>query len=170
MPHFLSQNWLLDRRHLLRGLGVSLALPLLDCMKPLFAAENTKRPRRSVFIYLPNGVNTYEYQMPTAGADYQMSKPLQALSKHRDVITPISGMYHPRGLGHHHNCSSIWLTGAKIGQAERNSISVDQLMATVTAPQTRFPSIELSNQGHSCLLYTSPSPRDGLLSRMPSSA
>ena len=24
--------------------------------------------------------------------------------------------------------------------------------------------------GHSCLLYTSPSPRDGLLSRMPSSA
>ena len=68
------------------GDWVFLALPLLDCMKPLFA-ENTKRPRRSVFIYLPNGVNTYEYQMPTAGADYQMSKPLQALSKHRDVIT-----------------------------------------------------------------------------------
>jgi len=163
MPHFLSQNWLLDRRHLLRGLGVSLALPLLDCMKPLLAAENAKRPRRSVFIYLPNGVNTYEYQMPTAGADYQMSKPLQALSKHRDVITPISGMYHPRGLGHHHNCSTIWLTGAKIGQAERNSISVDQLMATVTAPQTRFPSIELSNQGHSLSYNT-----DGI--RLPAQA
>lgn len=149
MANFLDQAWLLNRRHVLRGLGVSLALPLLDCMKPLHGAENAKRPRRSAFIYLPNGVNTHEYQMTTAGANYQLSKPLESLEKHRDVMTPISGMYHPHGLGHHHNCSTIWLTGAKIGQAERNSISVDQLMAQVTAPQTRFSSIELSNQGHS---------------------
>ena len=149
MANVLSQNWLLSRRHLLRGLGVSLALPLLDCMRPLLAADKDVRPKRSVFIYLPNGVNTHEYQMATAGKDYQMSKPLQALEKHRDIITPFSGMYHPHGLGHHHNCSTIWLTGGKIGQSERNTISVDQLMATVTAPQTRFSSIELSNQGHS---------------------
>lgn len=149
MAHFLRQNWLLDRRHVLRGLGVSLALPLLDCMRPLFAADKAVRPKRSVFIYLPNGVNTYEYQMRTAGKDYELSKPLQPLAKHRERITPISGMYHPHGLGHHHNCSSIWLTGGKIGQSERNTISVDQLMATVTAPQTRFASLELSNQGHS---------------------
>ncbi len=149
MALFLRQNWLLNRRHVLKGLGVSLALPLLDCMRPLLAADTAKRSKRSVFIYLPNGVNTQDYQMATAGQDYQMSKPLQALEKHRAVITPISGMYHPRGLGHHHNCSTIWLTGGKIGQSERNTISVDQLMATVTAPQTRFASIELSNQGHS---------------------
>jgi len=149
MANFLRHNWLIDRRHVLKGLGVSLALPLLDCMRPLLAADKAKRPKRSVFIYLPNGVNTQDYQMPTAGKDYQMSKPLQALAKHRAVITPISGMYHPHGLGHHHNCSTIWLTGGKIGQSERNTISVDQLMATVTAPQTRFSSIEISNQGHS---------------------
>ena len=149
MAHFLRQNWLIDRRHLLRGLGVSLALPLLDCMRPLLAADKAMRPKRSVFIYLPNGVNTLEYQMRSAGRDYTMSKPLQPLAKHRDIITPISGMYHPHGLGHHHNCSTIWLTGGKIGQSERNTISVDQLMATITAPQTRFASIELSNQGHS---------------------
>ena len=145
----MKHNWLLNRRHVLRGLGVSMALPFLDCMQPLLAANPAKRPRRCVFIYLPNGVNTQEYQMPTAGRDYQMSKPLQTLEKHRDVITPISGMHHPHGLGHHHNCSTIWLTGAKVGQSERNTISVDQLMAQVTGPQTRFSSIELSNQGHS---------------------
>ena len=50
MPHFLSQNWLLDLRHVLRGSGVSLVVPLLDCMKPLLGAENSKRPRRIVFI------------------------------------------------------------------------------------------------------------------------
>ncbi len=144
-----SQSWLLDRRHVLRGFGVSLALPLLDCMRPLRAAEKAARPKRSAFIYLPNGVNTSAYEMPTAGADYKLSKPLASLEKHRKIITPISGMHHPHGLGHHHNCSTIWLTGGKIGPSERSTISVDQLMAQVTAPQTRFAAIELSNQGHS---------------------
>ena len=149
MAHFLTHNWLLNRRHLLRGLGVSLALPLLDCMRPLLAADKAARPKRSVFIYLPNGVNTLDFQITQAGADYRMSKSLAPLEKHRQQITPISGLYHPHGLGHHHNCSTIWLTGGKIGQSERNTISVDQLMVQVTAPQTRYASIELSNQGQS---------------------
>jgi len=149
MSNFLSQHWLLNRRHVLRGLGVSLALPLLECMTPLGAAETKSRAKRSVFIYLPNGVNTLDYQITSSGAEYSFSKSLAPLEKHRAQITPISGLYHPHGLGHHHNCSTIWLTGGKIGQSERNTISVDQLMATVTAPQTRFSSIELSNQGHS---------------------
>ena len=89
MAHFLAQNWLLNRRHVLRGLGVSLALPLLDCMRTLRAAETAPRAKRSVFIYLPNGVNTTAYEMPTAGADYKLSKPLASLEKHRKVITPI---------------------------------------------------------------------------------
>ena len=149
MAHYRSQSWLLSRRRLLRGIGVSLALPLLDCMRPLRAAEKQVRAKRSVFIYLPNGVNTAEYQIQTAGGEYQLSQPLKSLEKHRAIITPISGLHHPHGLGNHHNCNTIWLTGAKIGPAERNTISVDQLMAQVTAPQTRFSSLELTNQGHS---------------------
>lgn len=149
MAHFLSQNWLLSRRHVLRGLGVTLALPLLDCMRPLRAAHAATRAKRSAFVYLPNGVNTLDYQIKQPGADYEFSKILQPLEKHRAQITPISGLYHPNGLGHHHHCSTIWLTGGKIGHSERNTISVDQLMAQVTAPQTRFASLELSNQGHS---------------------
>ena len=73
MAHFLSQNWLLNRRHVLRGLGVTLALPLLNCMRPLRAADSAGRPRRSVFIYLPNGVNTQAYQMPTSGPEWVVS-------------------------------------------------------------------------------------------------
>jgi len=140
MANFLTQNWLISRRRVLRGLGVALALPLLDCMQPLAAAQTATRAKRSVFIYLPNGVNTLDYQVTQAGADYKFSKSLMPLEKHRASITPISGLHHPHGLGHHHNCSSIWLTGGKIGQSERNTISVDQLMAQVTAPQTRFSS------------------------------
>lgn len=145
------QNWLLSRRHMLRGLGVSLALPWLDCMRPLrvAGAEVAARPRRSVFIYLPNGVNTLDYQITDQGENYAFSKTLAPLEKHRSIVTPISGLYHPHGLGHHHNCRSIWLTGAKIGSSMRNTISVDQLMAGVTAPQTRYSSLELAVQGAS---------------------
>jgi len=149
MAHILSQHWLLSRRHVLRGLGVALALPLLDCMRPLRAADTAARAKRSVFIYLPNGVNTIDFQITQAGEEYRFSRSLLPLENHRADITPISGLYHPNGLGHHHNCSTIWLTGGKIGPSERNTISVDQLMSQVTAPQTRFSSLELSNQGHS---------------------
>ncbi|MBC8116735.1 MAG: DUF1552 domain-containing protein, partial [Candidatus Saccharimonas sp.] len=149
MANFLSQNWRISRRHVLRGLGITLALPLLDSMRPLRAAEAAMRAKRSVFIYLPNGVNTVDFQITQAGGDYKFSKSLLPLEKHRAHITPISGLHHPHGLGHHHNCSTIWLTGGKIGPSERNTVSVDQLMAQVTAPQTRFSSLELSNQGHS---------------------
>ena len=145
------QNWLLSRRHVLRGLGVTVALPFLECMRPLRAdaADKVLKAKRSVFIYLPNGVNTRDWQITESGAGYTMSKPLAALEKHRANITPFSGLYHPHGLGHHHNCQSIWLTGGKIGPNERNTISVDQLMAQVTAPITRYSSLELSNQGGS---------------------
>ncbi len=146
------QTWLLNRRHFLRGVGVSVALPLLDAMRPLHALaadDKVLKPKRSVFIYLPNGVNTTAYQIREAGPGYTLSEPLKSLEKHRAHITPFSGLHHPNGMGHHHNCQSIWLTGGKIGPSVRNSISLDQLMAQITAPITRYASLELSNQGGS---------------------
>ncbi|MCG8586382.1 MAG: DUF1552 domain-containing protein, partial [Pirellulales bacterium] len=151
MASFLSQGWLLSRRQVLRGAGVAMALPLLDCMRPLRAlgAEQSLRPRRSAFIYMPNGVNTLDYQITESGANYEFSKSLKPLEKHRANITPISGLYHPNGLGQNHNCGRIWLTGGRWGQTRRNSISVDQLMTKVTAKHTRFTSMQLATQGGS---------------------
>ena len=148
MADFLSQNWLINRRKVLRGAGVALALPLLDCMRPLRAAENDARPRRSVFIYLPNGVNTNDFEIAKAGKNYEISRILKSLEKHRQSITPISGLYHPNSFGIAHKATQTWLTGARHGPTDRNSISVDQLIASITALETRFPSLELSNQGH----------------------
>ena len=148
--HFQTQKWLLGRRHLLRGTGVSLALPFLDVMKPLRGQNvDANLPKRSVYIYLPNGVNTIDFQISEAGKNYEFSKILNPLKVHRSVITPISGLYHPTGLGHHHNCQSIWLTAGKVGTTERNTISVDQLIAGKTAKQTRYSSLELSNSSRS---------------------
>ena len=148
MAHFLSQSWLLNRREALQGLGVLMALPLLECMQPLRAAGKDAWPRRSVFIYLPNGVNTNDFEMERSGKDYQLSRILKPLEKHRGSITPISGLYHPNSFGIAHAATQTWLTGARHGPADRNTVSVDQLIAGVTGLKTRFPSLQLSNQGH----------------------
>src|SRR5687768_569372 len=101
MSNIRTQNWLLSRRHFLRGAGAAVALPLLDCMTPLRAraAEAPPKPRRSVFIYVPNGVNLLTWQITRAGRDYQFSESLLPLEKHRQNITPFSGLHHPGGLG-----------------------------------------------------------------------
>ena len=147
MANFLSQNWLLPRRHFLRGLGVSLGLPMLDSMRPLRAAKAVELPRRSIFVYLPNGVNTHDYELTQAGTDYEFSRILAPLAGHRGNITPISGLHHPNAFGIAHSATQTWLTAAKHGPTDRNTISVDQLIAGVTGSKTRFPSLELSNQG-----------------------
>ncbi|MFM1903402.1 MAG: hypothetical protein RLZZ440_1302 [Planctomycetota bacterium] len=142
--------WRINRRHVLRGTGAAVALPLLDCMAAAPTALAVEEPvRRSVFIYLPNGVNTLDYQILESGSGYAFSRSLKPLERHRQVVTPVSGLHHPHALGNHHGCQSIWLTGAKIGPTERNSISVDQLMAERAAPHTRYASLVLSNTGRS---------------------
>ncbi len=141
---FLSQSWLLDRRHALRAMGTCISLPMLECMVPLRAAEPSAMPCRSAFVYLANGVHSLNYQITEAGRDFKFSRSLQPLEKHRNAMTPISGLYHPGALSHHHNCISIWLTGGKLGPSDRNTISVDQKMAEVTAQHTRYPSLEIA--------------------------
>ncbi|MDA0284635.1 MAG: DUF1552 domain-containing protein [Planctomycetota bacterium] len=149
-------NWLLNRRHVLCGLGASIALPMLDCMRlPAFGNGGLPaptKPKRSVFLYIPNGVNTLTWQIQQAGPDYELTSPLASLKQHRDVVTPISGLHHPKVLGKAHNCDQVWLTGAAVpsnGGAFRNTVSADQLIAEVQGEFTRFPSLELAIDGFS---------------------
>lgn len=151
-----SNRWQLSRRHVLRGLGASIGLPMLDCMNlPSLGAAGLpvpSAPKRSVFLYIPNGVNTLTWQIEKSGADYGLTSPLKSLEPHRSEMTPISGLYHPKVLGKAHNCDKVWLTGANVpsnGGAFRNTVSADQLIAEVQGISTRFPSLELAIEGHS---------------------
>lgn len=154
MSNIITHNWLVDRRRFLRGLGTVVALPLLDAMVPIRARASTatvaaaSKPRRSVFVYIPNGVNGMTWQVKQPGRNYELSPSLKPLAGHRENFTVFSGLYHPNGLGQAHVCADTWLTGAKIdaqgGRKYENSVSCDQLMAEVAGPQTRFPSLELS--------------------------
>jgi len=146
--NYLSQSWLINRRHALKALGTVISLPMLECMIPIRARAAEKAaaatPRRSAFIYIANGVNGLDYQITKSGKDYALSRSLKPLEKFRQVITPISGMHHPGGLWHHHGCMKVWLTGGKLGPGDRNTISLDQKMGEVTGQHTRYPSMEIA--------------------------
>jgi hypothetical protein len=149
MAHLNLNRWQISRRQILRGLGASISLPLLDAMAAVPAAS---KPKRSVFLYIPNGVNTLTWQIQKAGKDYDLTETLKSLEKHRADITPISGLHHPMVIGKHHNCDKVWLTGANVpgdGGAFRNTVSADQLIAEVQGATTRFQSLELAIEGHS---------------------
>ncbi|MDA1232999.1 MAG: DUF1552 domain-containing protein, partial [Planctomycetota bacterium] len=109
-----TNKWHLNRRHVLRGLGASIALPMLDCMQAVGGLRVSASPKRSVFLYIPNGVNTLTWQIEQAGADYELTAPLKSLEQHRQDITPISGLHHPLVIGKAHNCDQVWLTGAAV--------------------------------------------------------
>ncbi|MFN6051780.1 MAG: DUF1552 domain-containing protein, partial [Planctomycetia bacterium] len=144
-------KWKISRRTALHGLGVTIALPLLDAMVS-GADPSRPKPKRSVFLYIPNGVNTLTWQIQKAGKDYEFTKPLASLEKHRADITPISGLHHPMVIGKHHNCERVWLTGANVpgdGGAFRNTVSADQLISEVQGATTRFQSLELAIEGTS---------------------
>jgi hypothetical protein len=149
-----TNSWQISRRHMLRGLGATIALPLLECMRPALAAAagTASGARRSVFLYIPNGVNTLTWQIQKAGSNFELPACMAALEKHRANLTPISGLHHPMVLGKHHNCDKVWLTGANVppdGGPFRNSVSADQLIAEVQGKATRFSSLELAVTGHS---------------------
>ena len=147
-----TNKWLLNRRHVLRGLGASIALPMLNCMQANGSLRAPTSPKRSVFLYIPNGVNTLTWQIEKPGTDYEFTAPLKSLEHHRQDITPISGLHHPMVIGKAHNCDQVWLTGANVpgnGGAFRNTVSADQLIAEVQGEFTRFPSLEIAIDGFS---------------------
>jgi len=149
MSNLNLNKWQISRRQMLRGLGACISLPFLDAMATLPAPS---KPKRSVFLYIPNGVNTLTWQIEKAGANFEFTKPLASLERHRADITPISGLHHPMVIGKHHNCERVWLTGANVpgdGGAFRNTVSADQLMAEVQGNATRFSSLEMAIEGTS---------------------
>ena len=84
----------LARRTFLKGVGASLALPMLDAMTPAMSAA-TKSPARLAFIYVPNGVVNLDWWKPTAtGSDYQFTrilKPLESLRKDFFILFRLAG-------------------------------------------------------------------------------
>lgn len=147
----------LSRRHVLRGLGVALSLPLLDAMRCQSVAADSKfKPwakslgvhPRTIFCYVPNGVNISKWVPSNDGPSYELSESLKQLEDVRDEFTVLSGLGHPRCTGGHSGADT-WLTGADLksvpGKDYANTISADQVIAEKIGRETRFSSLQLSD-------------------------
>lgn len=145
----------LSRRTMLRGIGVGLALPLLDSMEPL-GAQAAATPRRMFAICNNLGLLPGEFFPTGEGRDYTPSPYLKVLQDYRQDFTVFSGVSHPNVDGGHPSDISF-LTAAPhpASSSFRNTISLDQFMAERIGSQTRFPSLTLAvNTGGRSLSWT----------------
>ena len=140
----------LPRRTFLRGAGVAIALPALECMvsRPAAAQSDQAVPRRMVAINFELSFHPPNLIPEQPGRDYELTRYLQPLADLRNDFTFISGSSHPNVDGGH-AASKSWLTGAPHPGAAnfKNSISVDQLAAKEIGLQTRFGSMALGGGG-----------------------
>jgi hypothetical protein len=143
----------LSRRTLLRGLGVSIALPMLDSMLPAFAPAK-KAPLRMLFNYVPNGI-VMEDWTPAAGSSLaDLPRILRPLASYRDRMMVISGLMQKSGNangdgpGDHARAAATYLTGVHAKKTQGADIyvgiSMDQVAAEKVGGATRFPSLELT--------------------------
>lgn len=147
------------RRHFLKGLATTLALPSLNAHA---AAAPIAHPTRLAFIYIPNGVNVSHWQPKGTGHDYQLSETLKPLADLKRDFSVLRYLDHDKaqangdGAGDHARANATFLTGCQAkktaGADIQVGISVDQIAARQIGHQTRLPSLELS---------TDPSRRSG---------
>ena len=152
-----SNRTAISRRSLLRGIGVSLSLPLLNAMAPLAShAQAPAKPRRMFGICNNLGLLPGEFFPTDAGRDYTPSSYLKILQDYRRDFTVLSGVSHPNVDGGHPSDVSF-LTAAPhpASGSFRNTISLDQYIAERIGNQTRFPSLTLAvNSGARSLSWT----------------
>jgi Protein of unknown function (DUF1552) len=155
---FLARKHL-PRRTVLRGLGVSVALPLLDAMIPAATAlaqtAAMAKPRLSC-IYIPHGATMDLWTPKTTGRDFAFSQILKPFEPFRDSINVISNLAHRNvapaggedsgGAENHSRAAAVFLTGAHPfkGDIAKVGASLDQMAAAVIGQDSPLPSIEMS--------------------------
>ena len=154
-PFHVDVRRSLNRRTLLRGVGVSMAMPWLSAMRPAFGESHVGPPRRFVAMTLGLGLLADNLNPVTTGRDYEASPYLVGLKDLRESFTVVSGASHPRvSGGHQAEASLLTATPMASGAITRNSISLDQLLAKHLGHETRFPSIVLALSGSNSPAYT----------------
>ena len=156
MSELFAGNSRLNRRTVLKGLGCTLGLPLLEAMLPRSAFAAGKEPQHPVrmgIVFFPNGAIMPAWKPQETGTDYKMPETLTELESMRKHITIITGLAQDNGRakgdgpGDHARSAASFLTGAHpvktSGANIKVGMSVDQAAAMKAGQFTRLPSLEL---------------------------
>ena len=147
----------LPRRTFLRGVGTTVALPLLESMVPAFTAlaqSPANPPMRFGAVYVPNGA-TMKHWMPETTGALDFKPILKPLEPYRDRMNLYGNLSRAGGksVTDHAVSSAGWLSGAVAKQTEAEDIkvgiSIDQVLAKHIGQETQLPSIELATEDFS---------------------
>ena len=151
----MPKSWLISRRTCLRGLGVAMALPLLETMGWAETPKGKgafKPPVRSMFIMVPNGVvyDNWKFKKDAPGV---VPRTLQPLAPVIGDVLVINNLRHDKaggngdGAGDHARETATFLTGAQARKTAGSDIqvgqSIDQVLADKIGIYTSLPSLEL---------------------------
>lgn len=143
----------LPRRTFLRGVGATLALPLLDAMVPALSAmaRTAANPvRRLGFVYIPMGANISLWTPPAEGRITELSPTLSSLAPFLDSITVLSNLElkNAYSSANHATANSTFLSGVRAkptdGPDYELGVSADQIAAKAIGSDTQLPSLELA--------------------------
>ena len=150
----------IPRRTVLRGLGASLALPLLDSMVPALtaAAQSAARPaRRFGVVYVPNGMTMKQWTPASEGTQFELLNVLKPLEAFKDQLTVLTGLNSTppanavNAAGVHARASTRFLTDIPPKRSDTSEVeagvSVDQLIARQLGKDTQLASLEVAIEG-----------------------
>ena len=152
----------LSRRTALRGLGVSVALPLLDAMIPAATAlaQTAAAPKlRAGFFYIPHGAimwNTphgaaMDHWTPSgSGTDFKLSPIMEPLESYKHLVTSFSHLENKASQNSVHSVNpATWLSGARPDLSSPGAsmtATIDQLIAEHIGQETALPSLEIASE------------------------
>jgi hypothetical protein len=153
----------LPRRAMLRGLGASLALPLLDCMVPALTAQSRSAAvpiKRFGVFYVPNGMSMPYWYPKTEGPLDELPPTLKSLEAFKDRVLICGGLDDEsanlvKGGGDHARSAGTFLTCVPFkitaGADVSNAVSVDQIAARELSKETQLASLELGIESNAMI-------------------
>lgn len=162
---FLTKKYL-SRRTVLRGLGASVSLPLLESMVPAQTplAKTAAKPQvRLGLCFMPHGAVMANWTPAEEGV-LKLSPTLLSLEPYKDQVVVVSNLYHamagPQGPGDnggdHTRCPAVFLNGVHPKRTDgadiRAGVTIDQIAAQKIGQNTLLPSLELAVEDYSGLV------------------
>src|SRR5579859_7628055 len=147
-----APNSPIDRRTVLRGVGVAMALPWLEAI-PFCGSESASNkpssapPRRFAALFMGNGISPGHWWAKGNGVEMELSRTLEPMEPFKSRLNVISGLFnkHATGVGIHPGQTGNILSGAALqkGAVLKGGVSVDQVLADRFGDETAQPSLVL---------------------------
>jgi hypothetical protein len=151
----------LPRRTFLRGMGATVALPLLEAMVPALtaSAKTAASPvRRLGCIYVPHGEIMEQWTPKTANAGFELMPIMKPLEPFRSSLVVVSNLARPEAGSdtNHAGAPASFLSGMPPKRTDgpnfRLGATLDQVVAQRIGQDTTFPSLEVATEDFSALV------------------